>query len=96
MSLPTAAMHSCVCVCACANAQALASCEHACMPQLKLRVLPARRSRGYVVAFLRLAKSRAFSLCMPQPGLRDPFARRSCGYVMTCGFGCELLHCDQQ
>ena len=28
--------------------QALASCVHACMPQLKLRVLRARRGRGYV------------------------------------------------
>ena len=28
--------------------QALASCVHACMPQLRLRVLCARRGRGYV------------------------------------------------
>ena len=28
--------------------QALASCVHACMPQLKLRALHARRVRGYV------------------------------------------------
>ena len=28
--------------------QALASCVHACMPQLKLRALHARRGRGYV------------------------------------------------
>ena len=28
--------------------QALASCVHACMPQLRLRALLARRGRGYV------------------------------------------------
>ena len=28
--------------------QALASCVHACMPQLRLRALRARRGRGYV------------------------------------------------
>ena len=28
--------------------QALASCVHACMPQLRLRALSARRGRGYV------------------------------------------------
>ena len=34
--------------CAFCASHALASCVHACMPQLKLRALHARRGRGYV------------------------------------------------